>query len=937
MRPLWLEHSEEFYLKLFAYLKKKFPYKIKAFQLIGQNTTDVSIYHETIVALEQVHEVLRKIENRSAPTRDDYETALKNNNAEQAQSIIDFYQKLIGVAAPELCDAYKIFNRNYYWDSLLAHYVSFVDEDFALYEKFLSSWNSKKNTLDIDSFFSFIEVYQVALDLKEGGISSSLEQVIQYQNDAYNRLVADYDELACRGEQVGISIFDIILPKGIFFKVVRDLESAFKYDDSVLMQVSHVHRAQKNKYMISYLVLYKTSLHETSQQFIKWCESILLKRWGEHIFDRYMRIFDQEGLIKAVFPNNVFVGKLTAKQQITFRNTFLKYFFSSIFLFRMDQDSKDENEEKEKGLVLNTHQFWKEKIYIDDVKQKRDNSTKKAVSNTISEYLSDLLDDSDIDKIDKYFSRKNLADQGHDRLKLLEYLYSQQSILSIKPNLLEDLMRIETFLTRLNYDSVFEYSATSSADKFQKSPRMSKLSPLLQQFSLVSQISCLIRRNDFFIEPRTQAVRFIHQFSNFFNEDYLLSNLYKLRQDLKEYRRDELKPNLKEESASLKKVESTKASIQNYLEQILKKDVIVMRFIFNCNRVRDGALFDEMFRDYIENLKRRNTAGTRLIGHIGVYIPYEKDHYIDATLLFEFNEHKEIESEQLKEEVIKYWEKYASIKKDQIKAFNKRHGQSNEDIHNPFGEYKDRALTAISVAIVKTENLLNDIYIEIRQGQNKVIKLLVQCLAEFYAYCPMVLMSQDDLKYLPRKNYLILGRIRTKNTKKREKVLKHIESPSTIESPEGNLVLCSADNKKQNDVIESDNCDLSNAQHIPSEISESANQISQKQADFQDAPEESLESNQENEFTQINTPELLSDKNHTVLIKDNKQIRARAKVIQVTTKKKHTVLIKENKQIGVQARAQVIHVLTKKKHIFVKPNPDQLASEERAKEKNKDT
>lgn len=126
-------------------------------------------------------------------------------------------------------------------------------------------------------------------------------------------------------------------------------------------------------------------------------------------------------------------------------------------------------------------------------------------------------------------------------------------------------------------------------------------------------------------------------------------------------------------------------------------------------------------------------------------------------------------------------------------------------------------------------------------------------------------------------------------------------------------------------------------QHIPSEISESANQISQKQADFQDAPEESLESNQENEFTQINTPELLSDKNHTVLIKDNKQIRARAKVIHVTTKKKHTVLIKENKQIGVQARAQVIHVLTKKKHIFVKPNPDQLASEERAKEKNKDT
>lgn len=907
----WLGDSEDFYSKLFAYLKRKFPYRFKAFQLIGQNATDVSIYHETIVALEQVHEVLRKITNRSAPTRDDYETALKNNNAEQAQSIIDFYQKLIDVAGPELCDAYKIFNRNYYWDSLLAHYVRFVDENFPLYEKFLSSWNSKKNTLDIDSFFSFIEVYQVALDLKEGEISSSLNQVIQDQNEAYNRLIANYDELLSSGEQVGVSVFDIILPKDIFFNVVYDLESEFKYNDSVLMQVSHVHRAQKNKYMISYLVLYKASLHTTSLQFIKWCESILLKKWGEHIFDKFIQFFDQEALIKAVFPNNVFVGKLTAKQQYTFRNTFLRYFFASIFLFRMDQDSKDENEEKEKGLVLNTHQFWEEKIYIDDVKQERDSSTKKAVSNTIPEYLSDLLDEFDIDKIDKYFSRKNLADQAHDRLELLEYLYRQQSIHSIKPNLLEDLMRIESFLTRLHYDSVFEYSVNSSADKFQKSPRMSKLSPLLQQFSLVSQISCLISEKDSRIELRTQAVRFTHQFLDFFNEDYLLSNLDELRQHLNEYRRDELKPNLKEEASSLKKAESTKASIQNYLEQILKKDVIVMRFIFNCSRVRNGALFDEMFRDYIENLKRRNTAGTRLIGHVGVYIPYQKDHYIDATLFFESNEQKEIESKQLKEQVIKYWKEYASIKAVQIEDFNKRHGQSDKAIHNPFDEYVGRKLTAISVPIVKTENLLNDNYIEVRQGQNKVIKLLIECVTKFYAYCPIVLTSPDDLKYLPRKNYLILGRIRTKNTQKRKKVLQQNEPLLKIESTGENLVSCSADSNKQNDVIESDNCDLSNARNIPSEISENADQIYQQQADFQDAPGESLESNQENESVQINHPNLLFDTNHSVLIKKNKQIR-------------------------VQARAKTINALIKKKHGFVKPDPDQVVAEARAKEKSKD-
>lgn len=922
MKQLWLEHSEEFYLKLFAYLKKKFPYKIKAFQLIGQNATDVSIYHETIVALEQVHEVLRKITNRSAPTRDDYDTALKNNNTEQAQSIIDFYQKLIGVAGPELCDAYKIFDRNYYWDSLLAHYVHFVDENFALYEKFCSSWNSKKNTLDIDSFFSFIEIYQVALNLKEGEISPGLEQDIQDQNDAYESLVTDYDELAHGGTQIGVSVFDIVLPstldpcvthdeflpRNFFFKVVRDLEYAFRHDDSVLMQVRHVHIAQKDKYVVSYLVLYKTSLHQTSQHFIKWCESILLQTWGWHSFDRYIRIFDHEALIKALYPNNVFVGKLTAKQQYTFRNTFLKYFFSSIFLFRIEKDSNFENEEELRGLVLNSHQFWKEKIYIDDVKQERDRSTNKVASNTIPEYLSDLLDEFDIDKIDKYFSHKNLAHQAHDRLKLLEYLYRQQGIHSIKPNLLEDLMRIETFLTRLNYDSVFEYSANSSADKFQKSPRISKLSPLVQQFSLVSQISCLISEKESPIELRTQAVRFVHQFLEFFNEDYLLSNLDELRQDLNEYRRDMLKPNLKEEFVRLKKGESSTKNIQNYLGQILKKDVIVMRFIFNCSRVRNGALFDEMFRDYIENLKRRYTTGARLIGHVGVYIPYKKDHYIDATLFFEFNEDKEIESEQLKKEVIKYWEEYASIKAEQIKTFNERHGQKNKVVHNPFEELIGRKITALPVVVVKTQNLLNETHVVIRQGQNKVIQLLIQCLAEFYAYCHMILMDQNDLENLPRKNYLILGRIRTRNTQKREKVLKHIEASPTSDSTKENLVSYSVDSDKQNDVIESDDSDLSTLKHVSSDIFESADQMSQQQVNFQDAPEENLESNQEKESAQVDGLDTVLDA-------------------------KHTVQTKENKQIGRQVQAKVIHILAKKKHLFSRPDPEQLAAEARAKKK----
>src|SRR5690606_6304611 len=226
----------------------------------------------------------------------------------------------------------------------------------------------------------------------------------------------------------------------------------------------------------------------------------------------------------------------------------------------------------------------------------------------------------------------------------------------------------------------------------------------------------------------------------------------------------------------------------------------------------------------------------------------------------------------------------------------------------PFDEYVGRALSAISVPIVKTENLLNDTYIEVRQGQNKVIKLLIECITKFYAYCPVVLTSMEEFKYLPRKNYLILGRIRTKNTQKREKDLQQHEPSSKIERIGENLESCSVDSDNQNDVIESGNSEFSKTGHMPLEISESTDQVSQQQADFQDDPGKSLESNQEHDSMQINNPSLTSDTNHTVQIKEDEQNR-------------------------VLAQEKVIYISPKKKHAFVKPDPVQIAAEARAKSK----
>ena len=144
MKKQWAGSDEVFFQNLFAYLKAKFPYRLSAASA-GQNNTGLTIYKETIVALEQIHEVLRKIENGSAPNRDDYEDAVQKNNEDKIQEIIDFYKKLALVQQLDAKTAFSNFYQSYYWDPLIAGYSHFLDKHSEPYEQFSSSatWNQK--------------------------------------------------------------------------------------------------------------------------------------------------------------------------------------------------------------------------------------------------------------------------------------------------------------------------------------------------------------------------------------------------------------------------------------------------------------------------------------------------------------------------------------------------------------------------------------------------------------------------------------------------------------------------------------------------------------------------------------------------------------------------------------------------------------------------
>ena len=201
---------------------------------------------------------------------------------------------------------------------------------------------------------------------------------------------------------------------------------------------------------------------------------------------------------------------------------------------------------------------------------------------------------------------------------------------------------------------------------------------------------------------------------------------------------------------------------------MLEKDVVILRFIFKCGsfELHEVQKFDEMFRDYTNNLKRRYTEGFRLEGHVGVYIPQKQEHYIDATLIFQNDKHISNRIEQLNYAVAQYWKNYVENKWDQIHEHKKKQKNSKfkSDV-NPFSCFENRRLIAQSMAVVKTESLLNQGYVEIFQGQQKVQKLLIDKISLYYAHSPVILVSEEDYTLMPRKNCLILGRVREPHKK----------------------------------------------------------------------------------------------------------------------------------------------------------------------------
>lgn len=811
MKLQWHDDTDAFYDGCFSYLKAKFPNKRP--KISGcEKYTEQPIYNETVVALEQIHHVLRRIEDRSAYTRKDYDDAQDNDDLKI--KIINFYKVLSFNASDEMANAFQNFAKHYYWDSRIYYYKKFLHSPVGLQDLDFADqkiWSVEK--FDTGIFFDFLDRYSAFLESASNTENEEFKKFewfnrkINEQNRIYESLLFSYDQLLTQKIKFGICNFDVRLPiqledvihnyQSIFSaKFLGDfgryIDNEFAQDDGVLLVVNHAHVLSLDYVSISFLVIYKIKNYESQEKLVEHYSKRIQSFVGTRSIGQ-IRVTNCEKMIKKTYPSDHFVGELVGqKQKIDFRDKFLKFFVSSVFLLNVDSEELLKEHSDFYSVFFNDFRYFQEKIYI----QPKTSKVRKSLfdqPNTKKVWISDLLDEqirihenknkqADFD-VDKYFYLRDLDPLAIQRIKLIEFLYHQQATVSKRyASLLADFIRVEKFLTRLMFLRRIEVFYTDKHRKeFSLKPSFSKLNVLFQQFILITEMSLFLKANHLlskytvsrdhqFKNIGYRAISFLETMREILPKPVGIDKIQIVEDELKNYQRLILKDLIKRENEEFKKAKKREESIHNYLELVFKENLIVLRFIFEGGFVQGSEdkakVFDSMFRDYVDNLKRRYTQGVRLIDHVGLYVPYQSEHYIDATLFFKNDINQKVNSTDLIKDVSEYWSNYVARKSEQIQTFNLKQKKNNKT--NPFDDFTDVILRAKSVKVIQMAGELHDEYLEVFPNQRKNKQLLMESISKFYAYGSLILVDDGDRDLLPRKDCLIVGRKR-KSQKAKDK------------------------------------------------------------------------------------------------------------------------------------------------------------------------
>lgn len=809
MIDLWSGANDEFYAGFFAYLKAKFSNKmpIAAQQ---QKKTFSCIYHETIVALEQTYNALRLIESRAAYTLDDYEKAKEKGDKKQLELIINFCKQLVLAENLYYQPAFSLFVRDYYFDARIANYIAYCNKNTE-YQDLLSSLrselNEKKNSNPpkyMANFLNFISSYQTWLLENDRLFQPETLLEVSKHNLLCKNVIESFNEIIEIPQHIGTSLFDIYLHTALedkrydhdrLFSVeeiewfMQLLEEEFKRDKGVLLTINYAHRVNTSVLCVSFLIVYEHEDYPRKEQITE-CYAKKISNIFGVIKSQDVRLVDYFQMIKKVYPAKQFIGKLSSKKQReTFRDTFLKYFLSSMFVLRSETVTKLQNAEgKELDYPLNSYRYYKQKLPSSFSLDEHEHPEPKKIPNKLTNYsnLKDLVDESILQKSHKYFKLDDLPVEAQQRWNVLELLYSGHS--RAKQPAYEDIFekarKVESFITRLIFLGRQQalISSISNQKAFERAPQFKKLSFPLQQLILIAhQVSFdeedIRNDKDKICDKDCYSTAFwtgVDKLKRLLGTNFVITETDYIERDLKRLYTTLLNSVIPAEKKLLARAKKYEESIRNYIESIAADHLLIMRFRFSaefdCLETTNSKLFSSMFTDFIENLKRRYTAGVRLKGQVGIFILNSANQAVDVTLFFEVKNIDEFYYKAVVDGISSYWKNYPKNKKEQIETHNKKRGKKYSGNHiNPFELMKETKLDAELVRVFSCRPEWDKDFLFLFL-KDKKLRQLIATIARFYAHFPLLLDTDAINDNQVKKQLLILGRNRPKKTVSHKKI-----------------------------------------------------------------------------------------------------------------------------------------------------------------------
>lgn len=750
---------------VFKMLKLIYASRLSVYQ---QNNAEVysGIFQETILQLEKVEEALEQIANREAPTREEFNQSVKENDQEQIARIISFYQNL---RVDERLHDLGLKNHRY---SGIVHSFDNLpgwgDGPFLTTEREVA-WNSKN--FPQNEVFGFVEMLQDHLKKHQTHIRHQLDSNFK----KYSSHVENLNQLLNINKRLYATCFDIeITSRNAYWKddIQNYLSSAMETLDfeMSLTQVLDLRayyltlEVNENGAFKIFLVVLQNkaeklhtnalSLERALKQHFQSLDSIRFP------FD--INALDiSKSIQKRCHPKAVgSISSLTALRQF-------QYWILGYLYFR--------------GMYLQPHfDNYPETIiefYFEDKIHSRMQKEVLAEVETLPPEVKRMPEKRDpptrFEQIDlskqqvQIWSDSGLPAKAKTYLKLVELLYKEQHAqqpLRHTEDILNIMLDIEKFMqTLLHYPALaFDYP-NHQFERVQQNPGR-YLTQVAKQFL---EIAWALQKPDPILLITAQSIGSVFVDSllrSYSDSRYSANHLFQWLINPRGFRAfTNLLMHFKSEGKYLysstietskrNTVAKNKAEAYKYLRVIMKQDVLAVRFIFSVrlsrNKDHDQNAFRAWITDFIKNIKRRPRAiGAELLGYIGTYL-YNQRWAVDIVLLFHVDAVGEVD-QSIANAIQQYWQNYIvekqkNIEKQKLKI-KKETTAATSTASFPYMAYFEGAkLVAEQHPVMASIRQLNAMGLIINSYNRSLKNLFIKSLADYFSgYCLICLQGPGE-------------------------------------------------------------------------------------------------------------------------------------------------------------------------------------------------